>query len=68
MGGGRETATKHKELEKGASLLCMKYKDKKDIYLISTVHKGNIVETAKVNRKKHTNQKEREKKKICCCA
>ena len=63
-GGGRETATKHKELEKGASLLCMKYKDKKDIYLISTVHKGKIVETAKVNRKKNiqTNKRERKKK------
>ena len=66
--GGGETATKHKDLEKGASLLCMKYKDKKDIYLISTVHKGKIVETAKVNRKKtYKPIREREKKNLLLC-
>lgn len=46
----------------------MKYKDKKDIYLISTVHKGNIVETAKVNRKKtYKPEREREKKNLLLC-
>ena len=35
----------HKPLGGDASLFCMKYKDKKDIYLLSTKQSESIVDT-----------------------
>ena len=47
-----ETAPSEKKSD--ASLLCMKFKDKKDVFLLSTKHNGEFVDTEKIN--KQTNQ------------
>ena len=52
-----ELSSQHKALDGGASLLCMKYRDKKNIFLLSTKHTDNIVETGKVDRRTNEAQK-----------
>ncbi|KAK7495727.1 hypothetical protein BaRGS_00012947 [Batillaria attramentaria] len=47
-------ASRHEQLDSGGTVLCVKYKDKKDLYLLSTVHEGKVVETGKTDRR--TNQ------------
>ena len=53
----KQLSSQHKALDGGASLLCMKYRDKKNIFLLSTKHTDNIVETGKVDRRTNKAQK-----------